>query len=288
MRLLRLRFILGVLVALLVIGTVSASAATPAEDHDKYLALGDSVVFGFITQAGFEYVNPDNFIGWPTYVGQALRFNTADAGCPGETTGSFLSLSAADTGCRAFRAQFPLHVPYVTTQLDFATAFLRAHPDTRLVTIGLGANDLFLLQAQCGGNQQCLEAGLPQALATIAQNMVTILHSLRAAGFRGVVIVMNYYSLDYTDATSTAITQALNQTLAAAAADQDAAVADVFSAFHTAASNPFAGGRTCMAGLLNALPQNQVLCDVHPSQSGQHLIADTVLRTYREAIRNGD
>jgi lysophospholipase L1-like esterase len=287
MRLLRLRFTVGVLIAL-VLGTTLASAATPAEDHDKYVALGDSVVFGFITNAGFEYVNPDNFIGWPTYVGQALRFNTADAGCPGETTGSFLSLSAADTGCRSFRSQFPLHVPYVTTQLNFATAFLRAHPDTRLVTISLGANDLFLLQAQCAGSQQCLEAGLPQALATIGGNMLTILQDLRAAGFRGVTIVANYYSFDYTDATGTAITQALNQTLAAAAAEQEAAVADVFTAFRAAASNPFAGGKTCRAGLLNALPQNQLLCDVHPSQSGQRLIADTVLHTYRQAIREGE
>ena len=28
----------------------------------QYLALGDSVVFGFITQAGFEYINPANFV----------------------------------------------------------------------------------------------------------------------------------------------------------------------------------------------------------------------------------
>jgi lysophospholipase L1-like esterase len=37
-----------------------------------------------------------------------------------------------------------------------------------------------------------------------------------------------------------------------------------------------AGGHTCAAGLLNASPANQYLCDVHPSQSGQQLLASTV------------
>jgi hypothetical protein len=30
-----------------------------------YLALGDSVRFGFIANAGFEYLNPQNFVGFP-------------------------------------------------------------------------------------------------------------------------------------------------------------------------------------------------------------------------------
>ena len=30
-----------------------------------YLALGDSVSFGFIANAGFEYLNPQNFVGFP-------------------------------------------------------------------------------------------------------------------------------------------------------------------------------------------------------------------------------
>ena len=51
-----------------------ASAAMPSESSPRpYLALGDSVVFGFITQAGFEYGTPDNFIGYPDYAGRALR-----------------------------------------------------------------------------------------------------------------------------------------------------------------------------------------------------------------------
>jgi hypothetical protein len=52
-----------------------------------------------------------------------------------KTTGSFLSSTAADDGCRTFRSLAPLHVAYTSTQADFATSFLKAHPNTKLVTV---------------------------------------------------------------------------------------------------------------------------------------------------------
>jgi lysophospholipase L1-like esterase len=133
-----------------------------------------------------------------------------------------------------------------------------------------------VLQDSCGGNVACIQAGLPAVLGTIGSNMSTILGNLRGSGFRGVLVVVNYYSLDYTDPLQTGITMAVNNVLAAVAAANGAVVADAFSAFHAAASTSFAGGVTCKTGLLNASPQNQFLCDVHPSQSGQQLLADTV------------
>jgi len=267
--------------SLAVIAT-SVAVARPEERRGAYLALGDSVTFGFITQAGFEYINADNFIGFPNYVGQDLRFK-ADAACPGETTGSFLSSTAPDNGCRVYRAQFPLHVSYDSTQLDFALSFLGSHPETRLVTVLLGANDLFLLEDACAGDPTCIANGLPQVLATISTNMQTILSDIRETGFKGAIVVVNYYSVDYSDAAGTQLTQLLNQALATSSATQSVVVADVFTAFQVAASGAFAGGNTCRAGLLNALPQNQLTCDVHPSQSGQLLIARVVERTLRRS-----
>ena len=73
-------------------------------------------------------------------------------------------------------------------------------------------------------------------------------------------------------------TAALNQALATASGQPGTVVADVFSAFQ-AATVPV-GGHTCNAGLLNASPQNQFTCDIHPSQSGQMLIARTVAQTF--------
>jgi lysophospholipase L1-like esterase len=263
-----------------------ASAAMPSESSPRpYLALGDSVVFGFITQAGFEYVNPTNFIGFPDYVGRDLRLNDVNAACPGETTGSFLSATATDHGCRQFRSLAPLHVSYGSTQSSFALSFLAKHRNTRLVTILLGANDLFVLEDACAGDATCIANGLPAVLANISTNMATILGEIRGTGFKGAIVVENYYSLDYSDAAGTAVTQLVNQAIAAPTTSFGAVVADVFTAFQLAATNPFAGGQTCRAGLLNASPQNQFVCDVHPSQSGQRLIARAVEAAVTAALQ---
>jgi lysophospholipase L1-like esterase len=265
--------------------TTLASAAPPVtQGNNTFLALGDSIVFGFISDDGFAYGNANNFVGYPNYAGGDLRFDTANAACPGETTSSFISAIGADHGCRPYKTSFPLHVGYASTQLEFATAFLATHKQARLVTIGLGANDGFLLQEACGFDIACIQAGIPALLGTIYSNMNTILGDLRATGFRGVLMVVNYYSLDYTDPVHTGLVVAINETLAAVAAANGAVVADAFSAFQTAASTPFAGGKSCRAGLLNATAANQFLCDVHPSQSGHQLLADTVELTYRAAL----
>src|SRR4051812_11947122 len=114
-------------------GLLSAAGDEGRNDH-PYLALGDSVSFGFIQQGGFQYVNPVNFVGYADYVGRALRLDAVNASCPGESSGSFLSPTAPDLGCRQFRAAAPLHVAYGGTQAAFAAAFLAAYRDTRLVT----------------------------------------------------------------------------------------------------------------------------------------------------------
>lgn len=272
--------------ALAMAGVAALATAAPsfAGENDPFLALGDSVPFGFIASDGFAYVNPKNFVGYPDYVA-ADRLDVTNAACPGETSSSFISSTGPDNGCRPFRAQFPLHVGYTSTQLDFATNFLSTHKHTPLVTIQLGANDGFLLENACNGNFACIQAGLPQTLATLSLNMNIILGSLRATGFRGVLAVVNYYSLDYTDPQQTGLAILLNQTLAAVASANGAVVADVFTAFQAAASTPFAGGKTCRAGLLNVNPSDptQATCDVHPTQSGHQLIADTVEAAFKAA-----
>ena len=265
----------------------SSTLALADGPRGKMLSLGDSVVFGYITQDGPAYVNADNFIGYPEIVGNALRLDPVNASCPGETTAGFLSLTGADNGCRPFRSRFPLHESYSATQLDFALAYLGANKrKTRLVTLSLGANDGFLLVAACNNDPACIQANLPAALGAVFANLNTSLSNLRATGFNGVLMVVNYYSTDYSDAGGTALTMALNQTLAAVAATHGAVVADAFTAFQQAAAA--AGGKTCLAGLLNGNPANQTACDVHPSITGQRLLANTVETTYRTVRRVDD
>ena len=73
------------------------------------------------------------------------------------------------------------------------------------MTILLGADDLFLLEDACAGDQTCIANGLPQVLATISADMATILGEIRASGYKGVIVVENYYSLDYSDAAGTTL-----------------------------------------------------------------------------------
>lgn len=264
-----------ILVLLPVLATLTASLSAQGASLPRYLALGDSITYGFINNAGFEYVNAANFIGFPTYASLGANMNIVNAACPGETTASFLSSSGIDNGCREFRTLgAQLHVSYSSTQLDFALAFLKSHPQTRLVTLGLGGDDVLLLNTACSGDLTCIQTGL----ATVTANLETILSDLRGTGFTGTMVVVNYYSSDYSDPIQTGIITLLNQALAAAAAQQGAIVADVFSAFQSATG----GGNTCTFGLLNGSfsPTNEFTCDIHPSQSGQMLIGKVVAQTF--------
>ncbi len=274
---------------LVLAGTAATASASPpdARGNDTYLALGDSVVFGYITDDGYAYGNADNFLGYPDYVGGDLRFRVTNASCPGETTSGFINSDDPDgNGCHNFyRLNFPLHVPYSSSQLDYAMNYLKRYRQTRLVTIGLGANDAFLLQESCSDDPGCILNGLGTILSTIYFNLTEILTDLRSTGYRGVIVVVNYYSVDYSDWEDptgvTAVTALINQSLSEAAVANGAEVADAFTAFQEAASG--AAGKTCEVGLLNANPAHPEPCDIHPSLSGQQLLAKTVVAAYKQA-----
>src|ERR1700730_15853513 len=276
--------LLRVISCVCLVAATFVGGTAAAKERDGVLVLGDSVAFAYIDSAGHEYINPDNFLGFADDLDNTLRIDSVDAGCPGETTGSFLSPTGGDNGCRAFRAKFPLHVAYTGTQLEFAKKYLERHRDVRLVTITLGANDGFLLEAACVSQPDptaCIQAGLPTLLATVEGNMQTILADLRATGFAGAIVITNYYSLDYSDAGAPGLTARLDGALEAPAAACGAGGADLFTAFKTAAAGQTFGGKTCNTGLLNASVHNQSSCDVHPSQSGHRLMAQTIARAYR-------
>jgi lysophospholipase L1-like esterase len=273
------------LLAALCIGGIAT-----AEDRRDALVLGDSVAFSYIASVGFEYfyTNPENFIGFPDDLGDRLHLHVVNAACPGESTGSFLLSTAPDNGCRGYRSLFPLHADYKSTQLQFATAYLKSHREVRLVTITLGANDGLMLEEACAASNPtpalvaaCIQAGAPALLATVAGNLQTILADLRATGYEGAIVLTNYYSLDYSDLGGTALTAALNGAIAAPASAYGAVVADVFTAFRNVATNPAFGGKTCNTGLLNPDVSNQFVCNIHPAQTGHRLIAKAIAQALR-------
>ncbi|MBV9581294.1 MAG: SGNH/GDSL hydrolase family protein, partial [Chloroflexi bacterium] len=255
--------------AMLSLALLFAFALPAAASQDitpPYLALGDSVAFGY--RGGLppqDYADPNAFVGYPQLLAQMLGLNLTNAACPGQTSGSFISTSAPDNGCNAYRAAFPLHTQYTGTQLAFAIAFLRAHPNTQLVTLGLGANDLFLLQDACAGSTQCVEQGLPGLLRSLSHNLDTIDNGLRtAAGYHGRLVGVTYYATDYRNAAEVEAVGALDLAIATETLAHGGRVADGFVAFAIASRS--SGGDVCAAGLLNRLPTG--VCDVHPSLKG--------------------
>lgn len=255
----------------------SAPSGSSAEDPGTYLALGDSVPFGFRGSAIAEFSDPDNFVGYPELVGDDLGLEVVNASCPGETTASFLDANAQSNGCQntlqsdfGYRTAYPVHVQYASldqSQLNFAVQALQDDDDIELVTLQIGANDAFVCQRTTPTN--CSDPADQQSLAqTVQANLGTILSTLRSeGGYDGQIVVVTYYALNYADAFGIT-TGALGDGLAQVAAANDADVADGYEAFRTPAGA--AGGDSIAAGLV--LPD-----DVHPTDEGQQLLAEAVL-----------
>src|ERR1019366_2633416 len=85
--------------SLALLGVATARADGPA---NAYLALGDSVPFGFnpFIQLG----DLSDYHGYPQFVSPPLTLNLANASCPGETSTSFFDVTAPDLGCHKYRA----------------------------------------------------------------------------------------------------------------------------------------------------------------------------------------
>jgi lysophospholipase L1-like esterase len=284
-RLRRARRLSGLVVGLAVL--VAAAPATAAADGHPvhagtdYLALGDSVAFGYrppaVTPPG-DYLDASNFVGYPEDLGAAIPVMLSNASCPGETTASMITAGAQSNGCEnslgspvGYRTGFPLHVDYSGTQLSYAVSYLRSHPRTRLVTIDIGANDLFLCQATTADH--CTGTDLAAVLGQITDNLRTIFSTLRhTAHYRHDLVLMTYYALNYTDPVQVAGTTALNAALTAAGTQLGILVADGYAAFQHASQNT--GGDPCAAGLLIALPTGG--CNIHPSALGHQVLAASI------------
>jgi len=254
-------------------------AGDPVHDT-RYLALGDSIPFGFNPLVA---VNLDNYHGYPEFVSNGLHQKLANASCFGETSGSFISATAPDFGCDAWKAAGrPLFVQYSGTQMDFAVKYLRGNPNARFVTINIGGNDLALLQVGCNFDMTCELAGLPGVLGAYGNNLLTIFTRLRGdAHYTGPIVLLTYYAFNYQDPVQVGAFSALNGIASGIASGFGAKIADGFQAFFVA-TIPF-NGDSCAAGLLIKLPNGT--CDTHPSQAGQKLLAATVLNV---APKNDD
>ena len=286
----RIRVVTFLVIALVLLGAVPARAAQ--HEGEDFLALGDSVAFGYDPLAR-DFSNPESFIGYPEALAKLLEVDVTNASCPGEASGGFISLgSPLDNGCRDFRfgtAQtppFPLHEKYKTAQLDFAVKYLRHHRETRLVTIDLGGNDLFVLLRTCQNNPTCVFNGLPQTLQTLGTNLGEIYRRMRVdAGYRGQIVALTYYAFDYTNTSEVQVIAAVNSVVEAVTIAAGGQVASGFAAFLAASAAAGAPGKPCAAGLLIRLPAPTLTCDVHPSPAGRDVLARAIKPLVAIAVR---
>jgi hypothetical protein len=275
----------GAMVGLLALGLAACGSAgiDPGEDSSseseelgrrriKYLALGDSIAFGYNPLVAPPGV-PSSYKGYPEVIGTIIPHSVTNAGCVGETSGSLLSAAAPDNGCRNWKAAFSLHADYETTQIAFAQAYIAANPDTKYVSINIGANDLLLVQKKCLGAPACIQAALPGALAAYGQNLGATYTLLRAAGFTGKFVALTTYAPNYNDPLSVGALTALNGVMAQVTAAFGGVVADGFGTFKFFADK--SGGDSCAAGLIIKLPNGT--CDIHPTQKGRDILAVSVV-----------
>jgi len=255
------------------------------DSNSTYLALGDSVAFGLNpTLLVLPPPSPSVFIGYPEIVDGVLgifgSLKEINASCPGETSSSFTTAGAPDFGCHSmgpqgqppYKTSFGLHVSYPNqTQLEFAVSTLSATKNVKLVTLGIGSNDFFLMMRDCAGDQTCIATHVPGVLQTAAANLAQILYAIRhTAHYNGQLVLVGYYA---PSADLIPLAQAFNSTMVAVGAPFGTLYADGFNAFQFAAK-PF-GGDVCKAGLLIRL--SATTCDIHPSPKGRDILAATVL-----------
>lgn len=276
--------LLVTLATALLAGPALHSALADSNRPQDYLALGDSVAFGFNPLVSLaDRANPDNFIGYPTPVAAAIKETLTNASCSGETSSHFISLTGSDHGCGDYRLHFPLHVAYSTSQLAFVDAFLQSHPDTLVVSIDIGANDLFVLLDGCNlqpNPSLCIQDGLPGMRATLSANLDTIYGHIRNTdGYHHKLVALTYYSLKYSDLNGTGLISQVNQVVAERTRAWGGIVADGFGAFE-AASTAYSGD-TCAAGLRIVVSSFPLSCDIHPSPAGRDLLAQAIVNALR-------
>jgi hypothetical protein len=217
-----------------------------------------------------------------------------NAACPGETSGSFLSVSQPDYGCNSphpvqpgldippFKTLVGLKAPYTGAQMDYAEMELASNKHIDRVTLSIGANDFLLVLPQlqaCGTSQACANNVLGPVIQTYAANLAAILVRIRAL-YHGPLVVSNYYSpappLDGLAITVNAVISQVVGMLPVQPGDTPIRIADTFTAFKIASAD--FGGDACAAGLLIRLRDGFGLppCDIHPSAAGRVILAAVV------------
>ncbi len=290
---------------------VLAPAAGAFGPGNTYLALGDSLAYGY-HQAQFQqelkehgFVNPANFNdGYVDDFAAVLKLlnpklNVVNDGCPGETTETFIKGSGVGPEFCAggpTGTPFPkafLHHAYPGTQLEDALAVAK-EAGTGTITLDIGANDILqFLGHTCGfpATFSCSEAEVEAEIGHVVTNIGFILSQLRTAAPTAKIVFVSQYNPYPTvlspEGRGDATVEALNGAIKSVAAGFGVKFANTakvinFSGTH---GGPEAGDiltvcaftAMCPGGTFNpASPE----ADIHPTKAGYAAMAAVVSAAY--------
>jgi lysophospholipase L1-like esterase len=248
-----------------------------SRDRARYVALGDSVAFGYSPLLEDPWV-PDRFVGYPELIAQRTHLGTTNLACPGQTAQGIVSRDVVNDGCFDFRDAAAqegitvLHADYRGTQLRAALDAVRSDAPPWLISIQGGGNEL----SNCAERRDP-DACLRRALPKINDSLELAVNRLRAAGSRARIALVGYHLVPGLEAPL----RQVNRVVARAARDTDVEFVDVAEPFAEYARRH--NGDLCSTGLLVALPDGS--CDLHPTATGQRLYADAVLDAVRDRDR---
>lgn len=282
----RFSFLVPFVVLLVSCGSADSDSVLNQDDQGPaYLALGDSIAFGHnpLIPYSEETVAEGLYVGYPEVVASRAHLSLTNVACRGETTGSFIDKTAKDNGCHSGDepADLYLKVKYDVNQLDFAVDFLKTHPDTKLVTLTIGGNDVLLVESEC--NEQaipllCKATKIVGVALNVAKNINKIVDSIRKSGYQGQIIFVTQYARNFTDKIQTITLGAIQTEVKILAKLKKFDVASGFDAFKKATAD--FEGDSCKAGLIILLEDGT--CNQHPSQKGRELLGQTVLDLIRK------
>ncbi len=244
-------FAVAVVVALP--GTASGLGQKGPQSY--YLALGDSIAYGYQPGKGG---GPGTFdTGYVDPFAARLRklspkIQVVNYGCPGESSVTFTR-----GGCPALREGPKLHDPFRGAQLKAALSFLRAHKgQVSPITLTLWGNDLAPLSAR--------GKGAPKAIASFASRLDSILEQLRSAAPTSEIIVTGAWNLEADQFKKTEpLYRSLDAAIARTAAASRARVAKMYAVF----TPPGNVRRVCVLTHICAMG------DPHPNDAGYRAMA---------------
>jgi lysophospholipase L1-like esterase len=275
-------------VAGLALLTALGASAAPGPIYQPprayYLALGDSIAYGFQPTKLDAGLPPSGFrTGYVDVFAARLRalapgIEVVNYSCPGEQAKTFIAGE-----CPWVNDGRRLHDPYEGSQLGAAVGFLRAHPgQVSPITLTLWGNDLFGDFAPgCKGDVVCIRSRASAGLARLGSRLGTIVGRLRSAAPKAEIILTGAWNFDIEHhAQADPLFRSIDAVIARAAANGRARVARMYPVFSPTGNPRRARARICALTFVCSRG------DLHPTDAGYRAMAEAFLAASGYARRS--